>query len=171
MEINDLIYKEIECIDLEKSFECEDEDLKMIYNEVLSRDLCGKPFNDLNEDEFNEFLFENDYSVAFKRVKIDSLLYNALRYWFCAWDDYRSVAACVRGGYINNGCLYFCTGYGYDTLSSDLLGCSASGRARDAFIKFCNECERVMCKGGRSYMYALGYGDDVFSALESTKNN
>ena len=164
MEINDLIYKEIEMLDLKECYR--NKDLAPICDEVCARVLYEKPFDDLDDIEREEL--GRDLCVAIKRIPIESLLFNALRFWYCAQNDYTVLADLVRGGYIDNGYLYFGTGYGYDTISSDLLGCKANGHAKEIFIKFCNEPESTMRLGGAFYMNVLGCRDDIGRMLEST---
>ena len=162
MKINELIYHEIETIEPKKIES--DLDLIAIYNDVCARAIYDKHFEELTDAELSEL--NNDCAISVKRIKIDSLLFRALRYWFNAWDDYKILSDCVRGCVIANGCLYYGTGWGYDTISSDLLGCQANGRAKEVFIKFVNEYEYIMEMGGRDYMYSLGYGSSVCSELE-----
>ena len=162
MKINELIYHEIETIDPERIES--DDDLIVIHNDVCARAIYDKNFEELNDVELSEL--NNDCAISIKCIKIDSLLFRALRYWFNAWNDYKILLDCIRGCVIKNGCLYYGAGWGYDTISDDLLGCQANGHAKEVFIKFCNEYEYIMEMGGRDYMYSLGYGSDVCHELE-----
>lgn len=98
-------------------------------------------------------------------IEASSLLYNHLVEW---WGNEDSMETYIRSGYyhffdnpLKDSELFFVTGYGYDVISSDLLGCAANGVAQEVFIHFCNEDDEVRRCGGLEYIENKGFLEEI----------
>ena len=173
MKIYDEIFNEMLNLDVQEFINLDsDPDLGFneynlsIYDEMCAKAQFNKPFGELSSDEEEEL--DREQFIKVKRIPLNSLLFRALRYWYRTWGhSQNTLANYVRGGYVDDDYLYYGTGIGYDTTSSDLLGCECDGQARDAFLDFCNEPEDVMDRGGFEYMKSKGLERSISSKLRS----
>lgn len=156
MKINWKIYNDIQSWDVEEfiaTFDNSEEALE-IYSNMCALENFGKPYWDLDEDSQQEI--SNFQFIKICRLPVDSMLYEALQHWY---QDRPEVH--IRGGYIYKGYLYYGTGIGYDTISSDLLGCDCDGIAKEQFISFLNEPDNILKKGGIRYLKATAHNKSV----------
>ena len=155
MKITDALYNEIQSFDpysfltdVANNTYLYDERLTIV-DEVNSKDQFGKSFKYLNEDELDEL--NHDNVIRINAIEVDTMLFEGLRCWF---GGFLNVEDGVRAGHYSDGVLYYGTGIGYDTISSDLLGCYCDGIVKNVFISFCNEDWDVMKKGGYHYIHS-----------------
>lgn len=164
MEINSGIYREIESFDVSEFFNKFGDDFGDDFANYILQSMCaksdfGKPVSKLTDEEEDEL--DLDQFIKINRICLDSMLYQGLRLWY---KDL-SVVDCVRGGLIEDGYLYYGTGIGYDTISSDLLGCDCNGIATNDFIAFLNEDYKTNKQGGYEYMKAKDHLSSVSGSL------
>lgn len=104
---------------------------------------------DANKDYENESEYEDAVNeeisnmISINRISQDSMLYQALIKWHNRKDENSyplnlKVLENVRSAVLDGGYLYYVTGCGYDTISSDLLGGSADGQAKKEFLNWIN---------------------------------
>lgn len=157
MKINWKIYNDIQSWDvgefIRNAFDTIEEGLSVHANMCALEDF-NKQYWDLDEDCRQEV--DQDQFIKVCRLSVDSLLYEALQLWYQDKPE-----AHVRGGYVYKGYLYYGTGIGYDTVSSDLLDCDCDGIAKEVFISFLNEDEDTLKKGGKEYMKATGHSKSI----------
>lgn len=111
------------------------------YYDVLEQ-LGKKEIDPMHYDieDLNEVLMD---FISINRVSTDSMLYEALRKYFYRdksnvngyeLEFYNNVRSCVFDG----DYMYYVTGCGYDTISSDLLGGEADGVEKYKFLDWLN---------------------------------
>ena len=142
--ITSVIFNEIEDV-TDQIFGEEYENFHHIAYNLAEKEL------DQNEDEFEN---ENEYSeailevmnniITINRINTNGILFHALLRYFNKDQTsningykhlfYEKVRSCVfEGDY-----MYYVTGCGYDTISSDLLGTLADGTEKNNFIEWLN---------------------------------
>jgi len=97
-----------------------------------------------SENEFYDMIDDkiSDINVV-NRIPQDGILYQALTKWHNR-NDVNSyplnlkVLENVRSAVLDGGYLYYVTGCGYDTISSDLLGGNADGETKKEFLNWIN---------------------------------
>lgn len=152
MKINWKIYNDIQSWDVKEfiaTFDDPEEALE-IHSNMCALEDFSKLYWDLDENSQREV--DGFQFIKVCRLPVDSLLYEALQLWYQDKPE-----AHVRGGYIYKGYLYYGTGIGYDTISSDLLGYECDGIAREQFISFLNEPDDIIEKGGNQYLLATAH--------------
>lgn len=97
-----------------------------------------------SESDYHEAICEEIGNLnTVNRISQDGILYQALIKWHNR-NDVNSyplnlkVLENVRSAVLYDGYLYYVTGYGYDAISSDLLGGNADGEAKKEFLKWIN---------------------------------
>mgnify|MGYP003418137748 CR=1 FL=1 len=125
-----------------------DEELENNYHvvrQLAELELDDSVENYENEDDYNDAVVgELNNIITVNRIDTNGLLYRALMKFFnkdgshnangyklAFYDNVRSVV--FDGGY-----MYWVTGMGYDTISSDLLGGNADGAKRLEFLEWLN---------------------------------
>lgn len=105
----------------------------------INKDECSEQeYDDMINDEINQL-------ISVKMIHKEGLLYHALLKWYNRNEDHNlngyslKVLENVRSAVLEGDYLYYVTGCGYDTISSDLLGGSADGEAKYEFLKWINE--------------------------------
>ena len=139
-----------------------------IFNEIEELDINGENFEsfyhimyelaenelDLSPDE-KENMSHNELESAIDRemdeitsvyrISKDGLLYQALLKWHNRNENQNlnghslKVLENVRSAVLDDDYLYYVTGCGYDTISSDLLGGTSDGQAKYDFLKWIKE--------------------------------
>lgn len=138
MKFNANIYNEIDSFDAAEFLECEEN--WDIYRALQYREEDLDPATASDADL--EYAEEIDL-CKINRIDFDSLLLDGLCLWYQC--DRMDVVNYVRSGVLvknYNGTgkwyVFYVSGIGYDTISSDLLGNEADGVARDMFIDILN---------------------------------
>lgn len=140
--ITSAIFNEIQRVDLS----CPEnrEDIYHIFYELAEKELDANKENYENESQYEEAIDEEMSDIAtVNRISQDGILYQALIKWHNRNDENSyplnlKVLENVRSAVLDGGYLYYVTGYGYDTISSDLLGGNADGKAKEEFLKWIN---------------------------------
>lgn len=134
-DVSDLIEKMREAYRNESTDSEEFENMEnALYSSVAT---TMEKSSDESSEEFEDRLIEEmSYTIHFYKVSKYGILYGALMAWFRYRGE--SMNEKIRGFYEDDGNIYFITGTGYDTISSDLLGGEADGELKAEFLEFLN---------------------------------
>ena len=129
-----------------------------IFNEIQKLDMNNHDaYEILYKLAENELVSENEYASkeliedeidnisSVKMIHKEGLLFHALLKWHNRNENHNlndyslKVLENVRSAVLDDEYLYYVTGYGYDTISSDLLGGTSDGQAKYDFLKWINE--------------------------------
>ena len=144
--ITSAIFNEIEEVEF-NSTEAYEEYYSVMYK-LAENELCLS--EDEKENMSNDELQENiddemNNIISVKRIHKEGLLFHALLKWYNRNENHNlndyslKVLENVRSAVLDDEYLYYVTGYGYDTISSDLLGGTSDGQAKYDFLKWINE--------------------------------
>lgn len=145
--ITSAIFNEIEELDF-TSTEAMEHSYDNYYGVLYQ--LAEKELNTNKEDYENESEYEEavdeeiNNMISINRISQDGILYQALIKWHNRNDEnsyplHLKTLENVRSAVLDGGYLYYVTGCGYDTISSDLLGGYADGKAKKEFLNWINE--------------------------------
>lgn len=126
MKFNDYIFNEIQDVDLNSE---ENE----IFMDTIYPELVDREAEDLDDDDYDES--DVDIEVV-EFIPYNSLIWLGLLKWY---GDRETALKHIRSAVDTEDGVYYVTGVGYDTISSDLLDRPADGRGKEEFIKMLNE--------------------------------
>ena len=126
MKFNDYIFNEIQDVDLNSE---ENE----IFMDTIYPELVDREAEDLDDDDYDES--DVDIQVV-EFIPYNSLIWLGLVKWY---GDRETALKHIRSAVDTEDGVYYVTGVGYDTISSDLLDRPADGRGKEEFIKMLNE--------------------------------
>ena len=125
MKFNDYIFNEIQDVDLNSE---ENE----IFMDTIYPELVDREAEDLDDDDYDES--DVDIQVV-EFIPYNSLIWLGLLKWY---GDRETALKHIRSAVDTEDGVYYVTGVGYDTISSDLLDRPADGRGKEEFIKMLN---------------------------------
>lgn len=149
MIINESIFEEIQVVEPQSfgdynSEEQWSEEYSEILTELGERELvasCDRA--DYSEEDWQDMVFdEASYIIRVLRINQDGLLFQALTKWYRGLHE--NLLSNVRSAYDNyseDGYLYYVTGIGYDTISTDLLGGKTDGDTTRQFLEYINSID------------------------------
>lgn len=126
MKFNDYIFNEIQDVDLNSE---ENE----IFMDTIYPELVDREAEDLDDDDYDES--DVDIEVV-EFIPYNSLIWLGLLKWY---GDRETALKHIRSAVDTEDGVYYVTGVGYDTISSDLLDRPADGRSKEEFIKMLNK--------------------------------
>ena len=126
MKFNDYIFNEIQDVDLNSE---ENE----IFMDTIYPELVDREAEDLDDDDYDES--DVDIQVV-EFIPYNSLIWLGLLKWY---GDRETALKHIRSAVDTEDGVYYVTGVGYDTISSDLLDRPADGRGKEEFVKMLNE--------------------------------
>ena len=126
MKFNDYIFNEIQDIELNPT--ANESFMYDIYPELVDREAENLATDDYDESDV-------DIEVV-EFIPYNSLIWLGLLKWY---GDRETALKHIRSAVDTEDGVYYVTGVGYDTISSDLLDRPADGRGKEEFIKMLNE--------------------------------
>lgn len=126
MKFNDYIFNEIQDIELNPT--ANESFMYDIYPQLVDREA-----EDLATDDYDES--DVDIEVV-EFIPYNSLLWLGLVKWY---GNRETALKHIRSAVDTEYGVYYVTGVGYDTISSDLLDRPADGQGKEEFIKMLNE--------------------------------
>ena len=126
MKFNDYIFNEIQDIELNPT--ANESFMYDIYPELVDREAESLATDDYDESDV-------DIQVV-EFIPYNSLIWLGLLKWY---GDRETALKHIRSAVDTEDGVYYVTGVGYDTISSDLLDRPADGRGKEEFIKMLNE--------------------------------
>ena len=126
MKFNDYIFNEIQDIELNPT--ANESFMYDIYPELVDREAESLATDDYDESDV-------DIQVV-EFIPYNSLIWLGLLKWY---GDRETALKHIRSAVDTEDGVYYVTGVGYDTISSDLLDRPADGRGKEEFVKMLNE--------------------------------
>ena len=126
MKFNDYIFNEIQDIELNPT--ANESFMYDIYPELVDREVENLATDDYDESDV-------DIEVV-EFIPYNSLIWLGLLKWY---GDRETALKHIRSAVDTEDGVYYVTGVGYDTISSDLLDRPADGRGKEEFVKMLNE--------------------------------
>ena len=126
MKFNDYIFNEIQDIELNPT--ANESFMYDIYPELVDREAENLATDDYDESDV-------DIEVV-EFIPYNSLIWLGLLKWY---GDRETALKHIRSAVDTEDGVYYVTGVGYDTISSDLLDRPADGRGKEEFVKMLNE--------------------------------
>ena len=142
MKFNDYIFNEIQDIELNPT--ANESFMYDIYPELVDREAESLATDDYDESDVDEAedLDDDDYDESDVDIEVvefipyNSLIWLGLLKWY---GDRETALKHIRSAVDTEDGIYYVTGVGYDTISSDLLDRPADGRGKEEFVKMLNE--------------------------------
>lgn len=126
MKFNDYIFNEIQDVELNPT--ANESFMYDIYPELVDREAENLATEDYDESDV-------DIEVV-EYIPYNSLIWLGLLKWY---GDRETALKHIRSAVDTEDGVYYVTGVGYDTISSDLLDRPADGRGKEEFVKMLNE--------------------------------
>lgn len=126
MKFNDYIFNEIQDVDLNSE---ENE----IFMDTIYPELVDREAENLDDDDYDES--DVDIQVV-EFIPYNSLIWLGLVKWY---GNRETALKHIRSAVDTEYGVYYVTGVGYDTISSDLLDRPANGQGKEEFVQMLNE--------------------------------